>query len=115
MEALLKNKNLFEEESSIISPDLALYEVANGIWKREILVKDVRQGSRYISLLSELVESGSIVLIHPDSQIMKRSYGIAAKERVSFYDAVFLALALEIGVELRSLDKRMIDVFKKNR
>lgn len=114
-EALLKNKNLFEQEDSIISPDLALYELTNTVWKHQFLFKDVEDGSQYISFLGDLIESGSIILVRPDWLLLKSAYEIAGKKKLSIYDAIFLALAFETGLELRSLDGKMMDIFRKNR
>jgi predicted nucleic acid-binding protein len=94
---------------------LALYEVANGIWKNEFLLKNVKEGAKYISSLLELVDSGSVILVRPDIQLLKKAYQIAAKQKISIYDAIFLALAFETGLELKSLDHTMMDVFQSNR
>lgn len=112
IEALLNNKTRFEEDE-IVSPDLALYEVANSVWKHQHLLKDVEEGSRYTFQLFDLVESGVITLIHPDLQLMKKAYDISGKEKLPVYDSIFLALALEIGAELRSLDEKMMSVFNR--
>jgi predicted nucleic acid-binding protein len=113
-EALLKNKNVLEREDTIVTADLALYEVANSIWKNQFLLKTIEEGSGYLSLLLDLVESGTIVLIRPDLRLLGRAYEIAARERIPIYDAVFLALALELGVELRSLDGRTMKIFRSS-
>ena len=113
-EALLKNKNILEREDTIVTADLALYEVANSIWKNQFLLKTIEDGSKYLTLMVDLVESGSIVLIRPDLRLLKRAYEIAEREMIPIYDAVFLALALELGVELRSLDNRMMKIFRSS-
>ena len=105
--------DLFEQQDSIISPDLALYEVANSIWKNEFLLKNLKEGEDYISSFVELVESGAIVLIRPDLKLLKRAYQISSKQRITIYDATFLALAFETGIELKSLDRRMMDTFRR--
>ena len=113
-EALLKNKNILEREDTIVTADLALYEVANSIWKNQFLLKTIEDGSKYLTLMVDLVESGSIVLIRPDLHLLRRAYEIAKREMIPIYDAVFLALALELGVELTSLDNRMMKIFRSS-
>lgn len=90
-----------------------LYEVVNTLWKQQFLLKRVKDGAGYISVLFDLVDSGSIVLVRPDPPLMNRAYEIAGKERITLYDAVFLALALETDLELKSLDKNMINAFDR--
>lgn len=50
MEGLLKRKRLLEEDQ-ILTPDLALYEVANSIWKHQHILKDLEDGLPYVSTL----------------------------------------------------------------
>lgn len=104
---------MIEAEEVIVSPDIMLYEVVNTLWKQQFLLKRVEDGTGYISVLFDLVDSGSIVLVRPDLPLMNKAYEIAGKEKVTLYDAVFLALALETDLELKSLDKSMINVFDR--
>ena len=39
VEGLIKQKELLEENEDILTLDLAVYEVANSIWKHEFLPK----------------------------------------------------------------------------
>ena len=112
VEGLLKNKALLEEDT-ILTPDLATYEIVNSIWKHQWLLKDLRDGRPYVSILYGLVESRKIRLIHPDQELMEMSYSIAARHDVSVYDAVFVALALESGSELMTFDKQQSAILQK--
>jgi predicted nucleic acid-binding protein len=104
---------LIEKEEVIVSPDIMLYEVVNTLWKQQFLFKRIKDGAGYISVLFDLIDSGSIVLFRPDLRLMNRAYNIAGKQRIALYDAVFLALALETDLELKSLDKNMINLFDR--
>jgi predicted nucleic acid-binding protein len=111
VEGLLKRKELFEEDS-LVTIDLAVYEAANSIWKHQCLLKDVDDGSPYVSILYGLIESGRIRMIHPGRELMEKAYAMAAKNRRSVYDAIFVVLALELGTELLTLDKSQARLIK---
>jgi predicted nucleic acid-binding protein len=112
VEGLLKNKALLEEDA-ILTLDLAIYEIVNSIWKHHHILKDLSDGRPYVSLLYGLVESQKIRLIHPGRELMERSYSVAASNNVSVYDTVFIALALESGFELMTLDKQQATIMRK--
>jgi predicted nucleic acid-binding protein len=104
VEALLKRKELFQED--LVTVDVAVYESVNSIWKHQFLIKDLDDGVPYVSLLYGFIESDRIRVIHPGEELMRRGYSVAAKYRLSIYDAIFVALALELDLELATFDKR---------
>ena len=112
VEAILKKKELLEEDL-LLTVDLAIYEIANSIWKHQVLLKDLEDGSPYLSVLSGLVESGRIRLVSPGRELTERAYSIAARHRRPFYDAAFVALALQLGSELDTFDKRQTELLTK--
>lgn len=79
VEALLKRKELFEED--LVTIDLAVYESVNSIWKHQFLIKDLNDGLPYVSVLYGFIESGRIRVIHPGEELMGRGYSLAAKNR----------------------------------
>jgi predicted nucleic acid-binding protein len=113
VEGLLKRKELFEDEDFLLTLDLAVYEVANSIWKHEFLLKDVEDGIEYIAILQGLIESGKIRLLHAGKEIMKSAYSIASKNKRPLYDCVFIALALELSAELATYDRRQVELLQK--
>ena len=88
--------------------------MANSIWEHQFLFKDLKEGLEYVFLLMDMVDSGLIVLVRPDFKLLKSAYEIAGKHRMTIYDGVFLALALETGLELKSLDRRMMSIFSSS-
>jgi predicted nucleic acid-binding protein len=46
---------------------------------------------------------------------MERTYAVAARNKLPVYDAVFIALALEIGTELRTFDGQQAAVMQRER
>lgn len=112
VEGLLKRKELFEGDP-LVALDLAIYEVADSIWKHETLLRDIKDGFEYLSILQGLVESGTIQLLHASKEALETAYSLASKNKRSLYDTVFVALALELGLELDTYDKRQAEILKK--
>jgi len=112
VEGLLKRKELLEEDF-LITADLALYEVVNAVWKHQFLLKDLDHGQTYISILYGLVESGRVRVIRPTPELMNRAYSIAGENNRSVYDTIFIALALELSLELATFDKRQAELFER--
>jgi predicted nucleic acid-binding protein len=112
VEAILKRKELLEEDS-LLTVDLAIYETANSIWKHQVLLKDVEDGLAYVSILVGLIESGRILLVSPGKELVEKAYSIAARNRRTFHDAVFIALALQLGSELHTFDKGQTQLLAK--
>ena len=96
----------------IVAPDVAVYEVANAVWKRENLLKNLENGLQYIAIFFGFIESGKIAVVHSNENLMQESYKIAKRSGITFYDAVFVALALEIGLPLKTFDNAQIRAFK---
>lgn len=76
-------------------------------------LKPTNQGREPLSLtpingrnfyLASMVDSGAIRTVQPDEELLRRSYAMAARNMVSVYDTIFVSLALEIGLELKTFD-----------
>ena len=76
---------------------MALYEVANSIWKHQNLLRDIKDGLPYLALFLELVDSGAIALVRPWNELVRKSYLLASEQRIPAYGAAFIALSLELG------------------
>jgi predicted nucleic acid-binding protein len=112
VEGLLKRKELFEPDI-LVTLDLAVCKVSNSIWKHEFLLKDIKSGLDYLSILAGLVESGRIKLVHVSKDILERGYLLAAETKRSVYDTLFVALALELSSGLSTYDRRLVELFNK--
>ena len=91
-----------------MSPELVAYEVINAIWKHEYLLKDLKNGKPYISIFYGLIEAGKIKILTPNEELMQKSYLIAKRQRITIYDAVFVSLAIKLGLPLKSYDRAQI-------
>lgn len=103
IEAILRNASLLEDDT-FIAPDLALYEIPNTIWKHQILLADLKEPSPFIDLFFQLLESETIQLVRPDERLLKHAYALSVKHRSPLYDTVFISLALDLGLELKTFD-----------
>lgn len=110
MELLLKKNELLSDDA-IIAPDFMVYEVANAIWRHEHLLKDLADGKPHISALWGLIDSGKIAVQPSNEKLLQESYKIAKRNAITLYDAVFIALALELGLPLKTFDKTQTRAF----
>ena len=104
MELLLKKNELLSEDG-IIAPDFMVYEVANALWRHEHLLKDLADGKPHISALWGLIDAGKIKLISPNERLSLMSYSIARRNGITVYDAIFICLAIDLDVALKTFDK----------
>ena len=111
---LLSARELLQQEPVVI-PDLAIHEVANAIFIQEHVLHRIPGGNDYLELLFELIESGNLQVVKSSADLMGSAYEIAAKHHVALYDCVFVALALQFGVELRTIDERQRKVMELER
>jgi len=95
-----------------VAPELVAYEVTNAIWKHEHLLKDVENGKQYVSIFYGLMEAGKIKILTPNEELMQESYSIAKRQGITVYDAVFVSLAIKLGLTLKSYDSVQIRALK---
>ena len=112
IQGILREADLLANET-FVTPDLALYEVINALWKHETLMKDLKEPWVRIGLFSELVSAEIIQLIRPDKKLLEKTYLLSRKHRASTYDMVFVALALELGLELKTYDSQQSTIMSK--
>ena len=80
---------------------------------RTTSVEDARDGTRYLMIFHGLLETNKIRVVRPSLGLMERSYALAARNGLPIYDAVFIALALEVGAALKTYDRRQAAVMRK--
>jgi predicted nucleic acid-binding protein len=114
VEAILRNAQLLADEA-LVTPDLTLYETANALWRHETLISDLKDGSRYLDLLEDLMEAGTITVIRPDRALIKDAYDLSIRYRVPVYDMIFVALSLRLEMELRTFDKDQMNVYNSEK
>jgi predicted nucleic acid-binding protein len=95
-----------------VAPELVAYEVTNAIWKHEHVLKDLETGKPYISIFYGLVDAGKIKILTPNEELMQESYSIAKRQGITVYDAVFVSMAIKLGLTLKSYDRVQIQALK---
>lgn len=88
-----------------------MYEVANSIWKHQFILKDIEDGASFLSIFYELIESGGINIIRYTKRMLIEAYALSEKHKLAVYEATFLYLALETGMQLKTLDARLLRIF----
>lgn len=107
---LLRDAEILSSDS-IVTVDLALHEVANSIWKHEYVIKDINDGINFITTMIDLIDSGAITVITPDRKLIRSACSLCAKYKASFYDCIFIALALETEFRLKTMDSKQEKIF----
>jgi predicted nucleic acid-binding protein len=99
-------------DDQIVAPELVIYEVVNALWKHERLLKDLENGEPYLSIFYGLIEAGKITILSPNESLMHDSYLLAKRNGITIYDAVFVSLAINLGLSLKSYDRVQIWALK---
>ncbi|NOZ89193.1 MAG: type II toxin-antitoxin system VapC family toxin [Crenarchaeota archaeon] len=87
----------------VVTLDLAVKEVANALWKK------VLKGELPLEAAARVVEdlaSGRALPLYRQEPLVVRSLEIAARLRVTVYDALFIALAERLHASLATADER---------
>lgn len=113
-EGILRDVALLEKET-LVSPDLALSEVVNTLWKHEILIGDLKDSQERIELLLDLISNEQVRLIRPDKKLLNESYALSLKHRLPIYDSIFVALALQLKMDLATFDNKQSTVLTKEK
>jgi predicted nucleic acid-binding protein len=108
VQALLLDKSLFypgKNGDPILAPGFALYEVVNAIWKYQALLKKIKDATPYLDTLFELASARTIQFVILEEKTIRHAYDLAVtSKRTTFYDAAFVSLAIELGLELKTFD-----------
>ena len=78
--------------------------------KHQQLLQDLPDASPYLNILLRLISERTLVLLRPDDELTRKAYNLSLKHRTPFYDAVFIALALQLKLKLETLDKAQIQI-----
>lgn len=90
----------------LVTVDLARAEVANVAWKRVTLFnEDPEITTRALKMSMEFIETSCEVI--PTLELVEESFQMALKNKISFYDALFVSASLREEVPLITLDKKL--------
>lgn len=86
--------------------ELAVEEVANAIWRRVMLLRDISVGKAFI-ILNDLLELKKYLLVvEPQTPYLSQAFKIAIENKVTVYDALFIAQALAKHAVLITSDEK---------
>lgn len=114
VEGVLTDESLLRREA-ILVPDLAIYETISAIWKHQIILGRLSDGRGYISVLFELIRANKLLAVGPDEEILSMAYDISLRHHSHPYDAVFVAMAVITGLELKTFDTKQRKEFEQER
>lgn len=89
-------------ELTVTAPAILPVEFANALLSRGVDGEVVKSAARVLA-------SFDIVLVQPDQDLMERAVDIALADGLAFCDALFVALATELGCPLVTGDRRQAD------
>lgn len=106
-----QNTDVLMANSELVAPTLWRLEVVNSILSKERQKKiTASQGSRYLMILDSL----EIDLVNPPAnQSLEQLALIARPHQLSSYDAVYLDLAVTLGLPIYSLDVNLQEAAKR--
>jgi predicted nucleic acid-binding protein len=58
------------------------------------------------------MEAEKIKILNPNEELMQQSYSIAKKQGITIYDAIFVSLAIKLGLTLKSYNRVQIKALK---
>ncbi len=87
----------------LIVLDLALIEVANAIFVRQLRKKiTADEAGRFFEVLSSIQ-----VPMIPSGDLLRRGFGLALKYRCAVYDALFVAVVEKLGCDGVTADEKL--------
>ena len=90
--------------------ELAVKEVANSIWKRVKLLKDIDE-NKALTILGDLLKLTRTALrIEPQDIYLGQALEIALKNDATIYDSLFIAQALTKKAILVTSDKKQAQI-----
>ncbi len=92
-----------------ISVDHVVKEVLNAVWKTHTLrLIDTQDAAQLFRILMSMI--GVNILLEPEIRYLDRAFRIALDNRITIYDALYIALAIEKKLPLLTLDEKQGNV-----
>ncbi len=89
----------------IVTLDLAVKEVANALWKK--VIRREMSLENAVSIVEDLVSG--VIPLYRQERFLPEALRIAARNHITVYDSLFIALAKDLGAVLVTLDKKQAD------
>jgi predicted nucleic acid-binding protein len=96
------------EKFDIVTIDVAAAEIGNVAWKRVVFFNESRKNA-----LEALKKSISFIMdvcdVINSHELLENGFEIAVAEKITFYDALFIAASEREKVPLLTLDKKLYE------
>ncbi len=106
-------ERVLQEDLTLSSPDLLFAEVGNILWKK------ARRGeiSEYAgqTILNTLKRARIRIYRSSSVQLLSLAFQLAVEAQTTFYDSLYVALAIQIGLPLVTADRRLTQRFGETR
>ena len=93
--------------------DIALSEAFNALWKHVVLTKDLSLKKAW-DVVEDLLNLWYRLKVVSTAKLFNEAFATAVKYKLTFYDALYVALAKIVGGELITADTRLAEVITTN-
>lgn len=107
--ALRLRQDYMDEKIDLIAPNLIFYEVGNAVrFHPGATAREVGEAVRGLRGMQVAVQNMTDTVVDSATEI-------AFTENITFYDAVYLAIAENVGVKFVTADKKLYEQIKKRK
>jgi predicted nucleic acid-binding protein len=99
----------------MIVPDIAVPEVLNAIFVQHQVLHLIDDGLPYLEELFKIIDAELIEVVDCTKDLVLEAYQIAARNGEATYDCLFIALALRLNLQLKTLDRRQAEIMETER
>jgi predicted nucleic acid-binding protein len=101
--------DLIRAEAELIAPDIIWIEMANAVWK------NTRLGSLEAEIWDDVAAKlpGLLTIHGAEGQLLHSAVKLAVTLEHPVYNCLYLALAIQVGARIVTVDKRFLNVFGK--
>ena len=103
----LRDAHIHHRQEPLAAPDLLIYEVAN------VLLHNPRYTDNDVSRAVRTLYDLQIELIVPTENLIHESIRLATRHKLTFYDALYVGLAHQVGMELITADRQLVQRVKQ--
>lgn len=89
-------------EAPLAAPDLIVYEVSN------VLLHNPRFSASDVQHCIQRLYALELELIAPSAELVTATIALASARRLTFYDALYVRLALHLSLPFYSADRKLI-------
>lgn len=93
--------------------DLAFYEVANALWKKFLLLREISRGEASKAIQGAWRFMDMLCSIHSLRDVREEAWDLSIRHALTIYDSSYLALAKSLNAKLVTTDKTLHEKLRK--